>query len=85
MKVTLTRSGTTIDANDLGPLLGLDPSQVPAKMRAGEITSLSEEGIDEDAGKTRLTFWYNRKRVRVTCDSRGEVIQTSKATAIRGK
>ncbi len=83
MKVTLTDDGATIDAHDLGPLLGLAPSEVPAKMRAGEITSQSEEGIDEDAGRIRLTFWYADQRVRLICDTDGTVIKTTRIKAKR--
>lgn len=83
MKVTLTANGATVDAHDLGPLLGISPADVPEKMRTAEITSLSEEGADEDAGRTRLTFWYAGQRVRITCDENGDVIKTSKAAASR--
>ena len=83
MKVTLTDNGATIDAHDLGPLLGLTPSQVQAKMRAGEITSQSEEGIDEDAGRIRLTFWYAGQRVRLICEADGTVIKTTRIKATR--
>lgn len=78
MKVALTESGATVDAHDLGPLLGLDPSEVPAKMRAGEITSQSEQGVDEDAGRVRLTFWYAGQRVRIICDAQGTVLKTTR-------
>lgn len=78
MKVTLTDNGATVGAHDLGPLLGLEPAEVPAKMRAGEITSQSEEGRDADAGRTRLTFWYAGQRVRLICDSSGTVIKTTR-------
>ncbi len=81
MKVTLTNDGATVDAHDLGPLLGLSPAEVPAKMRAGEITSQSEQGADEDAGNTRLTFWYLGLRVRITCDETGAVLKTSRSAA----
>jgi len=80
MKVTLTETGATIDAHDLGPLLGLAPADVPARMRAGEITSQSEEGIDEDAGRLRLTFWYQGQRVRIICDAEGNVLKTTRIT-----
>jgi len=70
-----------VDAHDLGPLLGLAPADVPDKMRSGEITSQSEAGIDQDAGNTRLTFWYSGIRVRLTCDSTGVVIKTSRTAA----
>jgi hypothetical protein len=81
MKVTLTKDGATVEAHDLGPLLGLEPADVPAKMRSGEITSQSEEGADEDAGRTRLTFWYDGLRVRITCDEDGTVVKTSRTKA----
>jgi hypothetical protein len=81
MKVTLINDGATVDAHDLGPLLGLEPAEVPAKMRSGEITSQSEQGADEDAGRTRLTFWYGGFRVRITCDESGSVVKTSRTSA----
>ena len=81
MKVTLTTDGATVEAQDLGPLLGLEPADVPEKMRLGEITSQSEEGADEDAGRTRLTFWYGGLRIRITCDQDGNVVKTSRTAA----
>jgi len=81
MKVTLTTDGATVEAHDLGPLLGLEPAEVPEKMRLGEITSQSEEGADEDAGRTRLTFWYGGFRIRITCDQDGNVVKTSRTAA----
>ncbi|KQI73603.1 hypothetical protein AN191_01600 [Loktanella sp. 5RATIMAR09] len=81
MKVDLSNSGATVDAHDLGPLLGLDPSEVPAKMRSGEITSRSEQGVDEDAGRVRLTFWYKGQRVRLICDADGTVLKTTRIKA----
>lgn len=77
MKVDLTGEQATVDAADLGPLLGLAPAQVPEKMRSGEITSRSETGVDDDAGRLRLIFYYKDKRVRLTCDTDGQVISTS--------
>ena len=77
MKVDMTGGQATVDAADLGPLLGLAPAQVPEKMRNGEITSRSETGVDDDAGRMRLIFYFNEKRVRLTCSADGEVISTS--------
>lgn len=78
MKVTIDPSGATIDADDLGPLLGLEPAEVPAKMRSGEITSQSEAGSGTDAGRVRLTFWYGNQRVRLVCDLQGNVLKTTR-------
>jgi hypothetical protein len=81
VKVRWTENGLTVDAVDLGTLLGLSPADVPAKMRAGEITSRSETGVDDDEGRIRLTFWYDGQRVRLVCDSDGTVLTTSRAPA----
>lgn len=78
MKIDMTTDQPTIDALDLGPLLGLPPAQVPEKMRSGEITSRYETGEGEDAGRFRLTFYYNSKRVRLTCDADGTVLSSSR-------
>lgn len=83
MKVEISPDGATVDAHDLGPLLGLEPASVPEKMRLGEITSQSEAGIDDDAGNTRLTFWYSGTRVRLTCDATGKVVKTTRSVATR--
>jgi hypothetical protein len=39
VKIRKTDHGLTVDAADLGRLLGIPAAEVPAKMRAGEITS----------------------------------------------
>jgi len=74
VKVQITAGGITVDARDLGPLLGLEPSEVPEKMRSGEITSMHEMGSGADAGRFRVTFWHAGQRVRLTCDSDGTVL-----------
>jgi hypothetical protein len=81
MKVDLSDTVATVDAHDLGPLLGLEPAEVPAKMRSGEITSRSEQGVDDDAGRVRLTFWYKGQRVRLICDTDGTVLKTTRIRA----
>lgn len=78
MKVTKSQNGFVVDATDLGPLLGLEPKDVPDLMKRGLITSQSEHGTEEDEGRFRLTFWYETVRVRLTCDAEGEVIKRSR-------
>ena len=77
MKLNVTNGQITIDAADLGPLIGLDPALIPQKMRSGEITSRSETGIEEDAGRMRLIVYFDQKRIRLTCSEDGTVISTS--------
>lgn len=76
MRIEIINDQPVIDAQDLGALLDLEPAQVQAKMREGEITSKYEVGQDEDAGRFRMTFFYNGKRVRLTCAADGTVIST---------
>lgn len=78
MKIDMTNGQPTIDAHDLGKLFEIPPDQVHALMRAGEITSRFETGADKDAGKVRLTFFYQGRRVRVTCSATGTVLKTSR-------
>ncbi len=73
--------GFTIDAEDLGPLLGLDPAEVPALMREGRITTLSETGAGEDEGRFRVTFRHGAVRLRLTVDATGEVLAQSRIRA----
>ncbi len=66
----------TIEAADLAVLFGLDAGQVQSLMRTGKITSRLETGVNEDAGKFRLTFTYANKRIRLTCNDSGDVTST---------
>lgn len=79
MKIEVGSEGYVISAEDLAPLLGLMPSEVPALMRKGEITSLFELGEDEHAGSFRMTFWHKTQRVRLTCARDGTVLTRDRA------
>ena len=70
--------GFVIDAEDLGPLLGLDLARVPDLMREGRITSRSEHGEGEDEGRFRITFRYADTIVRLILVADGTVIQQSR-------
>jgi Family of unknown function (DUF6522) len=67
----------TIDAAIIGRGLNVEPSLVPVRMREGRITVLCERGYDEDAGRHRLTFFYENRRFRLVVDEEGKAIQRS--------
>ena len=46
-------------------------------MREGKITALSERGVDEDAGRYRMTFFHENRRFRLVVDEEGNAIQRS--------
>ena len=68
----------SIDAGVIGRGLNVEPSLVHVRMREGKITVLCERGFDEDAGRYRLTFFYeNRRRFRLVVDEEGNAVQRS--------
>jgi len=66
-----------IDAAVIGQGLNVEPSLVQALMREGKITALSERGVDEDAGRYRMTFFHENRRFRLVVDKEGNAIQRS--------
>lgn len=64
-----------VDAAIVAEGLGIAPSLVQERIRAGKITSLCERGINEDKGRYRLTFFSESKRFRLIVDERGNVVQ----------
>jgi hypothetical protein len=76
-KIEIQDGAMHIEASILAHGLELEPSLVQAMMRKGEITSLCERGVNEDAGRYRLTFFHKSRRFRLVVDETGTVIQSS--------
>ena len=68
-----------IDAAVIGQALNVEPSLVQVRMREGKITVLCERGVDEDAGRYRMTFFHENQRFRlvVTVDFGDRQLPTS--------
>jgi hypothetical protein len=66
-----------IDASVVGQGLGLEPQEILQLMRDGAITAVYEEGVDDDAGRHRLTFFYKGRRLRLVVEDSGRVLQRS--------
>ena len=75
-KVDIHSGSIEVDAVTIANGLDLDPSLIPALMKAGEITSACERGEGADAGKYRLTFFHGDQRFRITVDTAGTVLAT---------
>jgi hypothetical protein len=78
---TTTTAGTSadrpavdIDAAVVASGLGLEIAEFRALMRDGHISSLCERGVGEDAGRYRLTFYYQKRRFRALTDRAGRVL-----------
>lgn len=66
-----------IDASVIAEGLGIALPVLKQQMQAGEITSLSERGLDSDLGRHRLTFFSKHRRFRVVVDDSGAILQRS--------
>ena len=66
-----------IDAAIIGRGLNVEPFLVQVRMREGKITVLCERGVDEDAGRYRLTFFHENRRFRLVVNEEGNAIQRS--------
>jgi hypothetical protein len=69
--------GINIDARLIGDSLNLDPAIVLTRMHEGAITSLCERGLDDDAGRYRLTFFHGSQRCQIIVDGDGKVLRRS--------
>ena len=72
--VTITTNGFQVDASVIAKAFGIDPATLQARMRAGEVTSLCEAGVDADLGRFRLTFRHAGRALRLTVNADGEVL-----------
>ncbi len=73
--VSRTAEGFTVDAEIIGGGFGLEPARVPGLMRSGQITSRFETGMDEDAGRHRLSFFHAGRCLRLTVDDHGHILK----------
>ena len=65
----------TVDAETLAPKLGLTVEALKEAMAGGLVTSVAEVGVDEDAGRTRLTFRYRARIWRVVVEADGTLLE----------
>ncbi|ETW10637.1 hypothetical protein ATO8_21191 [Roseivivax marinus] len=77
-KVTFSTDGFVVDAEIVGAAFDIPPADVPAKLRSGKITSRCETGVDDDAGRWRLTFYSGGRALRLVVDETGAILSRSK-------
>ena len=70
----------TIAADLLAPKLGLSVEALKAEMRRGYVYSVTEQGIEGDAGRTRLTFRYRTRWWTVVVEPDGTLVETPAPT-----
>ena len=72
--IILVDGEITVDAELLGRKLGLSAAALKAEMRKGSIDSVAEAGIEEDAGRTRITFRYHTRVWTAVLEPDGSVV-----------
>ncbi len=72
--ITIADGEITVDAERLAPKLGLTVAALKAQMRNGNVSSVAETGINEDAGRTRVTFRYRKRAWSVVVDPDGTLV-----------
>ena len=72
--ITIADGEITVDAERLALKLGLTAAALKAEMRKGNVSSVAETGIDEDVGRTRVTFRYRTRTWSVVVDSDGALV-----------
>ena len=73
--ISITDGEITIDAELLASRLGLSAASLKAEMRKGIVSSVAETGLNEDVGRTRLTFRYRTLIWIVVVESDGTVVE----------
>ncbi|MFA5537964.1 MAG: DUF6522 family protein [Gemmobacter sp.] len=75
--VVRTDEGFLVEAEILGAGFGIEPETVPGLMRRGIITSRCEEGVGEDDGRHRLTFFLEGRAFRLIVGPDGDILKRS--------
>lgn len=75
--IEMTHGEVNVDAALIASDLELDPATVLEEMRSGRLTSRWERGVDNDAGRYRVTFFHGNRRLSLTVDANGEVLERS--------
>lgn len=82
-RIEIAPGKALIDAEIVARALRLTPEELRLGMREGRITSLHERGTDADAGRIRLTFHSDTRRVRIIATEDGTILKCTAADARR--
>ena len=74
--ISIADGDITIDAELVASKLGLSASSLMTEMRKGIVYSVTETGIDEDVGRTRLTFRYRSRAWTVVVNPDGNAVES---------
>ena len=75
--VVFEEGAVSIDAAIVAEGFAIEPALVQPLMHEGKITSLYERGANEDAGRHRLTFFHEKRCLRLVIDATGNIVERS--------
>ncbi|HEU4625709.1 MAG TPA: DUF6522 family protein [Steroidobacteraceae bacterium] len=73
-RVEFERDGVHVDAAIVAAGLAIEPARVLPLLREGKITARCERGIRRDAGRTRLTFFHQKRCLQLVADAAGNIV-----------
>ncbi len=74
-RVEIEECDVNIDASIIAEGFAIEPALVHPLMREGRLTSQCEHGRDRDAGRYRLTFFYDKRRFCLVTDAAGNILE----------
>lgn len=74
-QIEINQDGFVVEASVIATAFKLAPEDIQLLMRKGEITSKCETGVGEDEGRSRLTFHYSDRAVRLVVDQTGTILK----------
>lgn len=78
-EIELSDGSVNLDASLIAADFGLDAPGVLEAMRTGRMTSIWERGVDDDAGRYRVTFIHENRQLRLIVDANGQILERSLA------
>ena len=74
--ITMHHGEIVVDADLLAPNLGLSTELLRDGMRKAIVYGGAETGVNEDAGRTRLTFGYRTRAWTVVVEAGGTLVES---------
>ncbi len=66
-----------VPADVIAEGLRIEPQSIHSLMQNGRLTSVCEKGINSDANRYRLTFFFKNRRFQLIIDSQGTILGRS--------
>ncbi|PCJ61619.1 MAG: hypothetical protein COA65_01320 [Rhodospirillaceae bacterium] len=79
--ITIVDGEISINVEVLAPRLNISAEAFNAEMRKGIVYSVAKTGVNEDAGRTRLTFGYHTRAWTVVVEADGTLVERIAPTA----